>query len=215
MFLSKVIERCVYCQLSDYLEKNNLLSPSQYGFRQGRSTVQPITYQIDYIKKNADNGKCTGVLYMDFMKAFDTVNHAGLLHKLRFYGIVGKELDWFTDYLFGRRQYVDYDGCKSDLKYVVNGVPQGSIIGPLLFLVLVNDMPTVTRSCKILMYADDTVLFYADKNGAVIQDVLNNDAALVASWIEENNLALNLKKGKTEFVLYGSHQKLSRLSKYE
>ena len=117
------------------------------------------------------------------------------------------------DYLFGRQQYVDYNGCKSDFKYVVNGAPQGSILGPLLFLVLVN-MPTVTRSCKILMYVDNTLLFYADKDDAVIQDVLN-DVALVVLWIEENNLALNLKKSKMEFVPYGSHQKLSTLSKCE
>ncbi len=213
--LSKVIERCVYWQLSDYLERNKLLSRSQYGFRQGRSTVHAITYLTDYIKQNADNGNCTGVLYMDLKKAFDTVQHAGLLHKLRSYGIKGKELDWFTDYLFDRRQYVEYDGCISDVKHVVNGVPQGSILGPLLFIVLVNDMPTVIKRCKILMYADDTVLFYADKDSAAIQDVLIKDADRVASWIRENNLALNLKKGKTEFVLYGSHQKLSRMAKCE
>ena len=120
-----MIEKCVYWQLSEYLERNNLLSSSQYGFRQGRSTVHAVTYLTDYIRQNADNGNCTGVLYMDLKKAFDSVHHAGLLHKLRFYGIKGKELDWFTDYLFNRRQCVQYDGCKSDLYDVVNGVLRG------------------------------------------------------------------------------------------
>ena len=213
--LSKVIEKCVYWQLSEYLERNNLLSSSQNGFRQGRSTVHAVTYLTDCIRQNADNGNCTGVLYMDLKKAFDSVHHAGLLHKLRFYGIKGKELDWFTDYLFNRRQCVEYDGCKSDLYHVVNGVPQGSILGPLLFIVLMNDLPTMVKKCKILMYADDTVLFYGDKDSTAIQEVLTNEANRAASWIRENNLALNLKKGKTEFVLYGAHQKLSRMSKCE
>ena len=110
---------------------------------------------------------------------------------------------------------MEYDGFKSDLCHVVNGVPQGSILGPLPFIVLMNDMPTMVKRCKILMYADDTVLFYGDKDGAVIQDVLTNEADRVASWIRENNLALNLKKGETEFALHGSHQKLSRMSKCE
>ena len=96
---------------------------------------------------------------MDLKKAFDSVHHAGLLHKLRFYGIKGKELDWFTDYLFNRRQCVEYYSCKSDLYHVVNGVPQGSILGPLLFIVLMNDMLTMVKKCKILMYADDTDCF--------------------------------------------------------
>ena len=107
---------------------------------------------------------------------------------------------------------MEYEGCKSDLYHVVNGVPQGSILGPLLFIVLMNDMPTIVGKCKILMYADDTVLFYREKDSTAIQDVLTNEADRVASWVRENNLALNLKK---EFVLYGSHQKLSRMSKCE
>ena len=145
-----MIEKCIYWQLSEHLERNKLLSSSQYGFRQGRSTVPVVTYLTDYIRQNADNGNCTGVLYIDLKKAFYSVYHAGLLHKLRFYGIKCKELDWFSNYLFNRRQCAEYDGCKSDMYHVVNCVPQGSILGPLLFIVLMDDMPTMVKKCKIL-----------------------------------------------------------------
>ena len=126
---------------------------------------------------------------MDQKKTFDTVHHAVLLQKLRVNGIKGKELDWFTDYLFNRRQCVEYDGCKSDFKHVTNGVPHGSILGPLFFIILVNDMPTVTKRCKLIIYADDTVLFYADKDSVTIQDVRTNDADRIASSLRENNPA--------------------------
>lgn len=109
---------------------------------------------------------------MDLLKAFDTVHHGCLLKKLKCYGINGRELDWFTDYLFNRKQYVMYDGSRSDPKHVIHWVPQGYILGPFLFIILVNDMHVIVANvkCQILMYADDTVLIYADKESGVIQD---------------------------------------------
>ena len=134
--------------------------------------------------------KCTGALYIYTYiylnrKAFDTVHHGCLVQKLKCYGINGNELNW----------YDVYDGFISDPNQVTHGVPQGSILGPLLFIILVNDMSSVLSKCQILMYADDTVLFYADKESGIIQDILNNEAGLVEKWIKDNNLRSNLKKG--------------------
>ncbi|CAB4000865.1 Hypothetical predicted protein [Paramuricea clavata] len=134
-------------------------------------------------------------------KAFDTVDHGRLLSKLSHYGIKDKEQTWFENYLFGRRQRVIYDGTQSDSQPVVCGVPQGSILGPMLFILLINDIDHQLNSCKILLYADDTVVFTSSKNQETIKVNLNSDLSKLATWFYENNLVVNLKKGKTEFIL--------------
>ena len=211
--ISKVLERIAYQQISEYLENNNLLCKYQYGFRQERSTQHAVKKFVDYIRLNIDRSNCTGALYMDFRKAFDTVNHSCILQKLPCYGIKDQELMWLGDYLFNRSQFVCFDGETSDREKITHGVPQGSILGPLLFIILVNDIHLTLEKCQILMYADDTVLYYADKDASSIENILNTEAALVNNWINENTLFLNLKKTKTEFVLYGSHQKLAKQQK--
>ena len=201
---SKVIEKVFCNQLTDFLETNNLLSPRQFGFRKNRSTQHAVTQLVDHIRENIDKGKLTGALYMDFRKAFDTVNHACLISKLPYYGIHDNELKWLSDYLFNRRQTVYVDGTYSEFKHITHGVPQGSIIGPLLFVILVNDLHLKLHKCDLLMYADDTVLYYSDKNMSNIENILNHEANIIHQWITENCLILNLKKGKTEFIVYGS-----------
>ena len=200
---SKVLETIVYHQISNYLEENNLLSPYQFGFRRGRSTTHAVTYLTDNIRENIDKGLCTGAIYMDLRKAFDVVHHANLLGKLPSYGIKNKELLWFQDYLFNRSQFVSYDGCNSNTEKIISGVPQGSILGPLLFALLINDIHLKLNNTSILLYADDTVIYYADKSAREVKTVLNKEVNFIATWFDENNLILNLKKGKTEFVLYG------------
>ena len=202
--ISKVAEKLAFNQLSDYFEKNHLLSNCQYGFRRGRSTQHAVTNLVDSIRQKIDKGKHTGVLYMDFSKAFDTVNHACILHKLPFYGISGTELNWIIDYLFNRDQYVNYEGIPSLPEKITHGVPQGSILGPLLFIILINDMQSQLVKCSMLMYADDTVIFFSSKNILDIEKVINQEAELIQTWIKENCLVLNKKKGKTEFILYRS-----------
>ena len=202
--LSKVLERLAYKQITDYLEKNNLLSSRQYGFRRERSTQHAVMKFVDYIRENMDQGKVTGALYMDFREAFDTVSHSCILHKLPYYGITSNELAWIGDYLFNRSQLVNFNGTCSKLEYITHDVPQGSILGPLLFIILVNDLNLKLGKCELLMYADDTVLYFADKKASNIKSVLNSESDIIHQWITENCLILNLKKGKTEFVLYGS-----------
>ena len=152
---------------------------------------------------------------MDLSKAFDTVHHARILDKLPAYGVTGVELSWFTDYLFNREQIVKVEDILSEPCKITHGVPQGSILGPLLFSLLINDLSTTLSRCKLILYADDTVLYFADRDPIIIQNTLNYDANKISSWFLQNNLFLNLKKGKTEFLLFGTPQKLKKLPKIQ
>ena len=147
---------------------------------------------------------------MDLRKAFDTVHHGTLFDKLRCYGIQNTEPAWFEDYLFNRKQFVCYDQSTSQVEQMTHGVPQGSILGLLLFIILINDVHLVLDKCRILMYADDTVIYFSERSVEAVEEILNKEANLVGKWFTNNNLILNLKKGKTELVIYGSSQKLTK-----
>jgi len=121
--LSKIIEKIVHTQLFEYLDTNNLLQKRQFGFRKNHSTQHAVTLFVDSIRRRANEGECTGAVYLDLRKAFDTVNHACLLHKLTLHGILNKELYWFEDYLFNRSQYVNYDNELSASQTIQYGVP--------------------------------------------------------------------------------------------
>ena len=159
---------------------------------------------------NIDKGLCTGIMYIDLRKAFETVFHSTLLQKLPHYGIQGKEIYWISDNLFNRQQYVFYDNFKSCCETATCGAPQGSILGPLLSGLMINDFYQVLTKTKTILYADDTVIYYAAKNSREIEHVLNYDLKNVEKWLDRNNLIINLKQGKTEYVLYGSHKNLAK-----
>ena len=158
----------------------------------------------DHIREHMDKGKVTGALFMDLRKAFDSVNHSCLFHKLPYYGILGREVEWICSYLFHRSQIVTIDGVLSDREYITHGVPQGSILGPLLFVILINDLPLQLDYSEVLMYADDTMIYYSHKSLAEIEKCINSDAEKVNKWMKENCLVLNPKKGKTEFVMFAA-----------
>ena len=124
----------------------------------------------------------------------DTVHHGNLLSKSPHYGINNLELAWLEDYLFNRTEYVCYDGVRSQTEHIMYGVPQGSIFCPLLFVILINDLHLVINKCKILMYADDTVIFYSDKSAKAVGDVINHEANLAGKWFTENNLIMNKER---------------------
>ena len=160
--LSKLLEKAVHTQLSTFLERNNLLNDSQFGYRENRSTDLASALLIDSIRKNGDNGLLTGTLFLDLSKAFDTINHDLIIKKLASYGVGNHETNWFSDYLFCRSQTVIVGNQKSSKFNVSCGVPQGSILGPLIFLMFFNDFPEQLSRANCLEYADDTVIYFAD-----------------------------------------------------
>ena len=208
--ISKVIESIVHEQLSDYLEKNNLLFKNQFGFRKNRSTETACTLFFDKIKMYVNKNKIAGAVFIDLKKAFDTIGHSQLISKLSKYGVEHTELKWFTDYLFNRIQRVQYDSVLSQPEYVLSGVPQGSILGPLLFIIFFNDLPSCLKYSEIIKYADDTVLFVSDIEFTVIESKLSSDMSSIDKWCQDNDLILNLNKGKTEAMMFGTTKSLSK-----
>ena len=145
---------------------------------------------------------------LDLKKAFDTVCHPILINKLQSFGVGGLELDWFTSYLSNRKQITKVGIATSDMASVNFGVPQGSILGPLLFTLYINSLPSIVSNCKVNLYADDTALFYAGKSVVDIGEKLTADMSKVAVWMEESRLTLNASK--TKAMLFGSHFKLCK-----
>ena len=205
---SKILEKIVYKQLMAHLERHNLLFKYQFGFRPNRSTELAVTYFTDFIRKEADSGKATGAVFIDLTKAFDTISHSIMLSKLSRHGVSDMELQWLTDYLFLRKQIVHFNGVLSESN---PGVPQGSILGPLLSLIFFNDVHSPLRHCKILTYADDTVIFTSSNDIDAIQNSLFQDLDNLSNWFRDNELIFNLKKGKSEVMLFGTGKRLNLL----
>ena len=197
----------MHCQLYGYLSEHKLLSVFQCGFRKNHSTTSAAISFTDSIRRASDQGLLTGAVFIDHRKAFDTADHGILVDKLKSYGLQGTELRWFENYLSNRQQVVGYGAQLSDPRDISSGVPQGSILGPLLFVLFVNDLPSVLDGCNILMYADDTVLYYSERDADEIGRTITKDLNLVHDWLLDNNMFLH--KGKTECVLFGISPRLS------
>ena len=161
---SKIVERLIYNRLNKYIVKHNVLSNSQFRFKKGYSTYMALTILIDKITSAMDKKEHVIGLFLDFAKAFDTVNHDILLIKLDHYGIRGIVVQWFQSYLYGRQQTVKFNGINYVLKNITCGVPQVSILGPLLFLIYINDLGAVSQITFPIMYADDTNIFIQGKD---------------------------------------------------
>ena len=205
--ISKVFERVVCMQLSDYLSENRLLYEFQSGFRSTYSIDTCLIHLTDYIKLENDKGNFTAMVLLDLQKAFDTVDHTILLNKLKWLGADDLTVQWFRSYLTGRTHVTDIGGTLSEPKGVTFGVPQGSILGPLLFLLYVNDMASAVR-CKLLLYADDSALIASGKNVAEnIESTLSYELEYVCNWLIDNKLSLHL--GITQSILFGTKRRLS------
>lgn len=158
--LSKILERIVYNRLINFLNKFNILSNNQYGFRKNHSTTYELIQLYDKRSDAIDQGKVTLGLFIDLSKAFHTVNHDILLAKLEFYGVGGIALQWLTSYLSRRTQFVQYNGYNSSSKYMKYGVPQGSILDPLLCLLYFNDLCNVLKALDFILFADDIPTYF-------------------------------------------------------
>ena len=157
--ISKLFEKVVFEQLSDYFSSNKYFHEGQYDFREKQSTELATVELMDRIISALNDKRLPISIFMDLSKAFDTLDHAILLEKLRYHGISGTSLDWFRSYISNRKQYVEIDNERSPCLNIKTGVPQGSILGPLLFLIYMNYIPNASRVFKFILYADDTNLF--------------------------------------------------------
>ena len=164
----------MYNRLYKYLTDKKTLHSQHFGFRKGLSTEHAIARLVDQIYESFENDKNTVGIFIDLSKAFDTVNHAILLEKLEIYGSTGATLAWFRSYLTNRKQYIfiNNDTNTSEQK-VTCGVPQGSILGPLLLLIYVNDLPSASNLLNTMMFADDTNLFFEHKAIIVLFSTVN------------------------------------------
>ena len=156
----KLLERLIHTHISTYLETNGLLDERQGGFRKGHSTISTIAEFTDDLFEDINNNKLTLATFIYLRKAFDTVNHFILLQKLLKLGIKGKIFEWAKSYLSKRSQCTIVNGTRSDVLGVECGVPQGSILGPLMFLIYINDLGRECDTLNTRFYADDTVIYY-------------------------------------------------------
>ena len=205
--ISKIIEKFVHESLYEYLSKLKVIAKCQSGFRPLHSTSTALIKIYDHLLDLINDGNLIGMVCVDLRKAFDTVNHEILLTKLKLYGITGTELKWFESYLYNRSQVVDFCGTMSSECKVNVGVPQGSILGPLLFLLFVNDFEESVKQSQVDLYADDTTLVAHGKSIVDIEGKLQSDLQLVDQWLKANRLILNVEK--TVCMLVGTRQRLA------
>ena len=190
----------MYTRLLSFITKNNILYAFQFGFRKFHSPNLALIILVDRISKALENGDFVLGLFLDFSKAFDTVNHSILYKKLEFYGVRGLALKWFQSYLSEREQYVEYNNVYSDKDRIICGVPQGSILGPLLFLLYINDLCNVSKKLFSLLFADDSNMFLSGKDPDDLIRTMNEEMVKVIDWLQINRLSLNLNK--THFILF-------------
>ncbi len=206
---SKILEKIVHNQLYNYVTENNLMYVGQSGFRKHHSTCTALIKTIDKWNMDIDNGNYVGAVFVDLSKAFDMVNHTLLVRKLNSLGITGNENNWFKSYLSNRTQCVSINGCVSTPNVIMSGVPQGSILGPLLFLLFINDMPKNIGNSTVDMYADDTLIYVSHKDVDVIEKYLNEDLACLGKWLDDNLMKVNVSK--TKVMLLGTNSKTSKI----
>ena len=184
--ISKVFERIICNQIHEHFTTHNLYYAHQYGFRKGHSTEHAMLEVIDRILQHLDKGETPINIYLDLSKAFDTLDHDILLHKLQNYGIHGTALDLLKSYLTERHQYVIYNESKSNLQPISTGVPQGSILGPLLFIIYINDIAHSSKLFHFVIYADDTTLCSTlDKNTNIKE--MNIQLNNITDWLKSIN----------------------------
>ena len=202
---SKILKRLMYNRFLSFVIKHSLLYKYQFGFRKGYSTNFATITLIDKISPALDEGNYVLSIFLYLSKAFDTVNHSILCKKLEFYGIREIALDWIRNYLSDRSQYVEYNNDTSEMKTVTCGVPQGSMLGPLLFILYVNDIYLVSSCLYSIVFADDTNVFLSGNDPDVLSEIMNKELCKLFKWLKANKLSLNVKK--THYILFRSKHK--------
>ena len=198
--ISKLLEKVVYNRIYDFITNHKILSPNQFGFRKKHSTYMAINNLYDIITNAIDRKLHTVGIFLDLSKAFDTLDHSILLQKLNHCGIRGISNDWIKNYLKGRHQFVVYDKTSSVTNTIHCGVPQGSILGPLLFLLYINDLPKCSSSLDFILFANDTNIICSNDDPDTLETVLNKDLHIISNWFKLNKLSLNVTK--TNYMIF-------------
>ena len=207
--ISKVLEKLIYTRTYTFLNDCNQLYVSQYGFRNNHSCENAVSELVGHILKQKEQNESTACVFLDLSKAFDTIKHDVLLKKLEIYGITGTALNWFESYLTNRKIRVKCTVASSgktefSKEEPVNvGTPQGSCLGPLIFLIFNNDVHKVVENCSTILFADDTTLYISSKNTTYLKWCIEHDISLLLDWFWANKLTLNLSK--TQFLLFKTH----------
>ncbi len=206
--ISKILEKVVHNRLYKFLSINDILFENQFGFRPGHSTSDAICKFTSDIMTSLENKRSTLAVLLDLSKAFDTIDHGILLQKLSHYGVRGIALDWFRSYLSNRTQFVEYCNIQSTSQTITCGVPQGSVLGPLLFIIYTNDLPNSLIHSKCILFADDTTLYNTGTDERQLRLQIENDLTTLNDWFCANKLSLNVQK--THFMVFGA-----KMNKFE
>ena len=202
--IGKIFEKVMNVKLTTFLNRFNCFYKYQFGFRNKHSTTHTLIEITENIREALDNGNYACGVFIDLQKAFDTVNHDILFRKLNYYGVRGIALEWFKSYLSNRMQMVYINNTFSNINNIDIGVPQGSILGPLLFLIYVNDLNTCIKYSNTYHFADDTNLQLITKSLNKLNRYMNHDLANLVQWLRANKISLNTKK--TVLVLFKTPQ---------
>ena len=202
---SKNFERSMHNRLHQHFHKNNIIYSAQFGFRAGHSCEHALITAKNEIFSALDKKEVAVLLLIDFSKAFDMVDHKILLDKLEHYGVRFNHLEWFKSYLRNRKQYVSVNNTNSTTSHLLHGVPQGSILGPLLFIIYINDLPNINKLAKFILYADDANIIFRGKTLDEVGNKINEFIPLLLDWIGDNGLKLNVKK--TKYLIFSNHTK--------
>ena len=202
---SKILEKLMFTRLHKFLIDHRCIYDYQFGFLPGRSTSHALIHFCDIVNNAFEENHYVSGTFLDLSKAFDTLDHTILLSKLKYYGIRGRALSWFRSYLSKRHQFVTINNVNSNPKPIPCGVPQGSILGPLLFIIYVNDLYKASNRLHIISYADDTNLFFSSPDLDMLVETVQNEFVNVRNWFCVNRLSLNVKK--TNSVIFRSPSK--------
>ena len=197
---NKLLEKLMYKRIVDFLDKRQLIYCKQFGFCSHYSTEHAVLSIIDQVQLAIEDHVYSCGIFLDFSKAFDTVNHQILLTKLDYFGIRGVVKDWFTSYLRNRTQFVSLGAVTSDIQPVSCGVPQGSVLGPLFFLIYVNDFHNCSKLLDFHLFADDANLFLQHRDINMLESLINSELEKVHTWLCANRLSLNIDK--SNFVIF-------------
>ena len=202
---SKFFEKVMHNRITEFAEQYNILYRCQFGFRKNYSTSHALIHLINRISTAIDQRETTVGVFLDLSKAFDTLDHEILFAKLEHYGIRNVALQWIKSYFSNRRQFVQINQTCSSTQTIKCGVPQGSILGPLFFILYINDLPRASKLTEPLLFAADTSIFFSNSNPSYLENVLNNELLNIDIWLKCNKLSINVQK--TSYVIFRPSQR--------